>query len=43
MYFFKMKSELTKAQISNLKKHYSDELNFNRLEHWEPPVSIESC
>jgi hypothetical protein len=37
-----MKSELTKAQISNLKKHYGDERNFNRLERWEPPVSIES-
>jgi hypothetical protein len=43
MYFFKMKSELTKAQISNLKKHYGDERNFNRLERWEPPVSIKSC
>lgn len=43
MYFFKMKSELTKAQISNLKKHYGDERNFNRLERWEPHVSIESC
>ena len=30
MYFFKMKSELTKAQISNLKKHYSDDSNSRR-------------
>ena len=43
IYFFKMKSELTKAQISNLKKHYGDERNFNRLERWEPPVSIKLC
>ena len=31
MYFFKMKPELTKAQISNLRKHYSDERNLNHL------------
>ena len=43
MYFFKMKPELTKTQISNLKKHYSNNHNFNKLEHWEPPVPMESC
>jgi folylpolyglutamate synthase/dihydropteroate synthase len=39
LYFFKMKTELTEAQIGNLKKHYSDERNLNRLENWESPVS----
>lgn len=43
MYFFKMKPELTESQISNLKKHYSEERNLNRLENWESPVSSELC
>ncbi len=33
LYFFKMKSQLTEAQIGNLKDHYSDWDNFNRLEN----------
>lgn len=41
MYFFKMKPKLTDAQITNLKKHYSDELNLNRLKNWESPVSTD--
>jgi hypothetical protein len=43
MYFFKMKPELTEAQIRNLKKHYSDEHNLNRLENWESPDCSELC
>jgi hypothetical protein len=35
-YFFKMKTELTDAEINRLKSHYSDGRHFNRLEEWEP-------
>ena len=36
MYFFKMKTELTDEEVGQLKNHYGDELNFSRLEKWEP-------
>ena len=36
MYFSKMKTELTDEEVRQLKNHYSDELNFSRLEEWEP-------
>jgi len=31
-----MKTELTDEEVRQLKNHYSDELNFSRLEEWEP-------
>ena len=36
MYFFKMKTALTGDELQQLKDHYSDLLNFNRLQEWEP-------
>ena len=42
-YFFKMKPELTEAQISNLKEHHSDGRNLNRLKNWELPVPTDLC
>jgi hypothetical protein len=35
-YFFKMKTELTGAEIHRLKDYYTDDRNFQRLEEWEP-------
>ena len=35
-YFFKLKTALTDEEVRQLKIHYSDELNFSRLEKWEP-------
>lgn len=32
-----MKPALTERQLNNLKKHYSDKDDFNRLKNWEPP------
>ena len=37
MYFFKMKTGLTEAELDELRKHYSSEEHFNRLQAWEPP------
>ena len=37
MYFFKMKTGLTEAEIHKLRDHYSSDKNFNRLQVWEPP------
>ena len=39
MYFVKMKAGLTEAEIHELRKHYSRDQNFNRLQAWEPPCS----
>ena len=41
IYFFKMKTELTDEEVRQLKNHYSDELNFSRLEKWEPLQPID--
>ena len=35
-YLFRMKTALTDEEVRQLKNHYSDELNFSRLEKWEP-------
>ena len=37
MYFFKMKTGLTEAELDRLGNYYSREEHFNRLQAWEPP------
>ena len=34
MYFFKMKTVLTEAEIRQVKDYYTDDRNFQRLEEW---------
>jgi hypothetical protein len=36
MYFFAMKTALTNEELGRLKDHYNDDLNFSRLQEWEP-------
>lgn len=36
LYFFKMKPALSGAEVGQLREHYADDRNFERLEEWAP-------